>query len=98
VEDQAGLRIHDVLAGHVGAEYSPTRIEPRLRAGLVTIYRVEWGLGRSEEFATSQEASTRADEIHAELIEWAPILAGTNDAVLPRVVVVESKSDSSGDA
>lgn len=53
-------------------------------------YRVIWGLGRSEDFATAEKAAERADEIHRDMVETWPILAGTNDAVLPRVVVVDA--------
>jgi hypothetical protein len=49
-------------------------------------YRVVWGLGRHEDFATAAEADARADEIHKEMVEEWPLLAGTGDGSLPRVL------------
>jgi len=51
-------------------------------------YRVTWGLGRSEDFDSPDEAAARADEIHAEMIEAWPLLSGTSDGSLPRVIGV----------
>ena len=53
-------------------------------------YRVVWGLGRCEFFATAPEADARASELHAEMVEEWPLLAGTNDAALPRVIASET--------
>lgn len=63
----------------------------------MTICRVIWGLGRSEDFDSYHEAAERADEIQRDLVEMWPILAGTNDAVLPRIVEVEQSQDTSRD-
>ena len=54
-----------------------------------TVYRVVWGLGRSEDFATAEEAGKRHDELYADIVETWPMLAGTNDAVLPRLIEVQ---------
>lgn len=54
-------------------------------------FRVVWGLGRHEDFATAAEASARADEIHREMVETWPLLAGTSDGSLPRVIELEAK-------
>ena len=53
------------------------------------IARVIWGLGRYEDFSSYHEAAERADEIHREMVEKWPMLAGTSDRVLPRVVEIE---------
>ena len=36
------------------------------------------------------EADARASELHAEMVEEWPLLAGTNDAALPRVIASET--------
>jgi hypothetical protein len=55
---------------------------------VASVYRVIWGLGRHEDFPTAAEADARADEIHKGMVEDWPLLAGTNDGSLPRVVEV----------
>lgn len=60
----------------------------------MSVYRVVWGLGRTEDFHTSNEAAERAEAIHRDMVETWPLLAGTNDGALPRVVVVAEEQNT----